>query len=324
MVSKQSPEFDPEVVPALSAWPLPPILTLEMLPAIRDEEKKEYNAETVLKGQDFTHKEFTVPSFDGYGATLSVFSPNGSSEGSRPWMYYMHAGGIIHGNRFYAIEAGFELAKQLGAVVCTIEYRLAPKDKAPAAIEDAYAGLVWVITNAEELGVDPENGLVWGSSAGGGLTAAVGLMVRDRKPAGGIKLKGLLMQYPMLENEIDEEERAFFSGENALVWSSETDVLAWKAYLGDNPENAQNPYFVPARAEDLSGLPPVFLDVGSVELFRKPTIAFAEAIWKAGGLVELHVAAGAFHGSDYLASQAAASQRSAHARNLWVTKMLAK
>lgn len=319
-----APVYDEEVAPALAEYPLPAILTLDMIPAIRQQETAEYNAETVLGGQPFTHVEHAVPSYQGYNMTVSVITPDNIPAGSsRPWVYYIHGGGLILGNRFYLIAAGFELAHSLGLVIVTAEYRLAPAHPAPAAIEDVYAGLVWAANNAQSLGLDPSKALVWGSSSGGGLAAALGMMVRDRKPTDKLTLKGLMLHYPMLDNSIAASEQAIFSGNAAPAWSAETDQMAWKAYLGDKPgDKAKNPYYVPARAKNLANLPPVFIDTGSAELFRSPVAKFTQALWEAGNLVESHVSAGAFHGSDVMVPTARVSQRAWSARYLWITDKL--
>lgn len=92
----------------------------------------------------------------------------------------------------------------------------------------------------------------------------------------------------MLENKFDEADRKLFSADTTPMWSFESNEMAWKAYLGEQPDSAENPYHVPSRASNLSGLPPTYVDVGTAELFRKPVMRFAERLWECGGSVELH------------------------------------
>ncbi|VUC33078.1 unnamed protein product [Clonostachys rosea] len=324
--AQSAPGVDPELALIYGAYPVPAVLTPEMIPMLRATQATLYNAVTMTATYPIAHKEYTFKSYDGYEVTASVFTPTGStahSNSSRPCIYYIHGGGLIIGNRFLGIDITYPLAEELDAVVISIEYRLAPEHKAPSASEDAYAGLLWATRNSATLGIDPKRILVWGSSSGGGLAAALGLMVRDRKPSCGMHLKGLLLHYPMLDNLVDEDDKTTFSGSGAPAWSSETHQMAWEQYLESNSSSlARDPYVVPARAQDLSRLPPVLVDVGSAELFRRPAAKFAQGIWEAGGLVEVHVAGGAFHGSDLVATDAKVTKRAIQARTAWGRDML--
>lgn len=319
-----TPKVNPDLADAVSSWPFPAIWTEDVLPTINSQLNQIYTADYVLSGLSVSHEEYNFTSYDNYTSTLSVFTPDSlSGQTDRRFVYYIHGGGLVAGNRFFGIDFIMPTIEALNAVLISVEYRLAPDHPAPAAIQDVYAGLTWTVDHAETLGLNASNAIAWGTSAGGGLTAALGMMVRDKKPA-GVSLNGLLMHYPMLDNAIPEAEKSLFSGESAPVWSSESDTIAWKAYLGSNPSSAttNNPYLVPARATDLSNLPPVFIDVGSAELFRKPALTFAEGIWEAGGLVEVHVTSGGYHGSDLLAPTAPVSERVINARKAWAMDVL--
>ncbi|CAG9946690.1 unnamed protein product [Clonostachys rosea f. rosea IK726] len=323
--AESAPGVDPELALIYGAYPVPAVLTPELIPTLRTAQAALYNEVTMTAAHPISHKEYSFKSYDGYEVIASVFTPTGTthSNSSRPCIYYIHGGGLIMGNRFLGIDITYPLAQELGAVVISIEYRLAPEHKAPSASEDAYAGLLWATKNYATLGIDPKRILVWGSSSGGGLAAALGLMVRDRKPSCGLHLKGLLLHYPMLDNLINEDDKTTFSGRAAPAWSSETHKMAWEQYLGSNSSKlALDPYVVPARANDLSRLPPVLVDVGSAELFRRPAAKFAQDIWEAGGLVEVHVAGGAFHGSDLVATDARVTKRAIQARTSWGRDML--
>jgi acetyl esterase/lipase len=182
-----------------------------------------------------------------------------------------------------------------------VEYRLAPEHPHPAPSEDCYAGLVWMARNAAELGFDPERLAVYGGSAGGGLTIAVVLLARDR---GFPAIRFQMPIYPMIDdtNETPSSHEITDIG----IWDRAANIEAWQWYLGGGKPDQ---YAAPARAEDLSGLPPAFIDVGTVDLFRDEDIAFAARLMQAGVPVELHVNPGAYHASEAFAPQAVLSQR---------------
>ncbi|MBT2452343.1 alpha/beta hydrolase fold domain-containing protein [Streptomyces sp. ISL-43] len=162
--------------------------------------------------------------------------------------------------------------------------------------------------------------LLYYKSAGGGLAAALALLTRDR---GGPAPIGQLLLCPML----DDRDATFFSHQMAGIdtWDRTSNATAWQALLGDRYGASDlSPYAAPARATDLSGLPPAYIEVGSAETFRDEDVAYANAIWQAGGQAELHVWPGAFHGFDTLAPRAALSQDARNARSRWLRRVLAQ
>lgn len=210
-------------------------------------------------------------------------------------------------------------AEELGLAVISVEYRLAPETPHPGQIEDVYAGLVWTAAHASDLGVDPARIVVAGGSAGGGLTAALALLARDR---GGPAILGQMPLYPMLDDRNDTVSARQLVGRG--VWDRTANDTGWTALLGESRGGPEvSPYAAPARASDLSGLPPVFIDVGSAETFRDEAVAYATRIWAAGGVAELHVWPGAFHGFDLLAPWAQVSQEARAARVRWLRRLLA-
>ncbi len=178
-----------------------------------------------------------------------------------------------------------EWALPLGLAVISVEYGLAPRAQYPEPVEDCDAGLVWAAGHAAELGIDADRTVIGGKRAGGGLAAALALLTRDR---GGPAPIGQLLLCPML----DDRNTTFSSHQMAGIdiWDRTSNTTAWPALLGDRPGAADlPPYAAPARATDLSGLPPAYIDVGSSETFRDEDVAYADAIWRAGGQAELHV-----------------------------------
>jgi acetyl esterase/lipase len=221
--------------------------------------------------------------------------------GPLPGVYFIHGGGMILGNVEGEDPVATLICDQVGAVVVSVEYRLSPEHPHPAPAEDSYAGLKWMADNAAELGVDPARLGIYGASAGGGLVIAVALMARDR---GGPALTFMMPIYPMIDdrNETPSSQEIVDIG----IWDRAGNVEAWAWYLGGKPADQ---YAAPARAEDLTGLPPAFIDVGTVDLFRDEDIAFAQRLMQAGVPTELHVHPGSYHASETVAMDAALSKR---------------
>ncbi len=222
-----------------------------------------------------------------------------------PGLLYIHGGGFTMGNLDSEDAHCQHIVEEVGCVVVSVDYRLAPEHPFPAAPEDCYATLTWMVANAESLGIDSSRIGVRGGSAGGGLCAAVTLMVRDRKE---IKL---LFQMP-LYGCLDDQHMTPSSHQMAasdMLWGRPASLLGWKAYLGEDHRGAVSPYAAPARAENLSGLPPAYMMIGELDLMRDENIAYAMRLMQAGVPTELHVYPGAFHGFEGLVPNAAVSAR---------------
>lgn len=249
---------------------------------------------------------------------LTVVRRAGEAPVGAPGIYHIHGGGMILGTRFYGIEELIDSALTYGTVGVAVEYRLAPEHPHPVPVEDCYAGLVWMAEHADELGVDPARIVVAGASAGGGLTAAVSLLARDR---GGPAIAGQLVSAPMIDDRNDTVSSRQYDGIGA--WDRNNNDTGWTALLGPAAGGPDvSPYAAPARATDLGGLPPAFIDVGAAEVFRDEAIAYASAIWAAGGDAELHVWAGAFHGFSGAAPAARVSRASLDAVDSWMRRTL--
>ncbi|MFE6685111.1 alpha/beta hydrolase [Streptomyces sp. NPDC057743] len=267
----------------------------------------------------FEVAELRVPGAPG-GPPLTLVSarPAGIA-GPLPALYYLHGGGMVSGNAWSVLPRLLRnVALPLQLAVLSVEYRLAPQTQYPGPVEDCYAGLAWAASHATRLGIDAHRIIVGGKSAGGGLAAALALLTRDR---GGPTLLGQLLVSPML----DDRNTTYSSHQMAGVdlWDRTSNATAWQALLGDRYGAADlPPYAAPARATDLTGLPPTYLDVGSAETFRDEGVAYANAIWRAGGQAELHVWPGACHGYDTLAPRAALSQDAQDARTRWLRRLL--
>lgn len=224
-----------------------------------------------------------------------------NATGTLPGIYFIHGGGMILGTVDGEDPVATMICDLVGAVVVSVEYRLSPETPHPGPVEDCYAGLTWTAKNAAELGIDPDRLAVYGASAGGGLTIATAMLARDR---GGPALSFMMPIYPML----DDTNTTTSSQEitDVGIWDRSGNIEAWAWYLGGKEADA---YAAPTRAEDLSGLPPAFIDVGTVDLFLDEDIAFVQRLIAAGVPTEFHIHPGAYHAAETFAAEAALAQR---------------
>jgi acetyl esterase/lipase len=323
---RQAPPLDPELAAVLEG--LGPAarepVTPENLGARQERDATARPRPTVRQLRDggrFEAEELRVPGPpNAPDVTLVAARPAGIT-GPLPLLYYLHGGGMITGNAWSVLPRILrEWAEPLGLAVVSAEYRLAPGARYPAAVEDCHTGLLWVAAHAADLGVDPDRTVIGGKSAGGGLAAALALLTRDRR---GPRPAGQLLLCPMLDDRNDTVSSHQSAGID--TWDRISNATAWQALLGDRYGAADLPaYAAPARAADLSGLPPAYLDVGSAETLRDEAVAYAQGIWQAGGQAELHVRPGAFHGFDTLAPAAALSRDARDARTRWLRRVLAR
>ena len=261
---------------------------------------------TAPKGEYFD-LSVSLHTYSGPGSDLSLrlYRPNDAAS-LGPGLIYIHGGGMIMGDLDSQDENMREAATALGIPIASIDYRKAPEHPYPAAPEDCYAGVCWVFEHATNLGMDASNIGLMGASAGGGLALSVALMLRDRN---GPALNYLLPIYPM----IDDRHATASSHEivDIGIWDRAGSIEAWGWYLGGAEADE---YAAPARAGDLSGLPPSYIDVGDLDLFRDEDITLAQRLSAAGVPVEFHLWTGAYHASELFAPKARLSQQ------IWATR----
>ena len=226
----------------------------------------------------------------------------------QPAVLWIHGGGYILGSGSdeqgnVIDERARMIAHFCDCTVLSVDYRLAPENPFPAALNDCYATLNWMVANANELGIDIDRIAIGGVSAGGGIAAGLALMNRDRE---NLPLRLQMLQYPMIDNM-----HATISGtyENHPIWTRQTSLNAWEMYLNGEPGEQAPAYAAAARAEDLSGLPPTYLCVGAEDLFRDECINYARRLIEAGTPCELAVFPGMYHGGDAFVPEASVSRR---------------
>ena len=227
------------------------------------------------------------------GAGVRLFRPSGVA-GPAPALLWIHGGGYVIGTAQMDDRVCRLFSRRLGITVASVEYRLAPEHPYPIPLEDCYSALTWL---AALPAVDAGRVAIGGASAGGGLAAALALLARDR---GDIALAFQLLVYPML----DDRSSTTAENPNYRLWNTRSNRFGWTAYLGDaDPRVA-----VPARRDDLSGLPPAWIGVGTNDLFHDEDLAYAERLTAAGVPCQVEVVAGAFHGFDLLVPKAQVSR----------------
>jgi acetyl esterase/lipase len=312
------PALDPELCELLAGMPLMSQLSPEALAQLR--QLPPSPVEPLLAHRQVDRREVTVPAKDGASIPLSILSPaNTDRSAPAPCVYWMHGGGMVMGDRFSQIDIPLEWLDEFGAVVVSVDYRLAPEATGTALVDDCHQGLLWVAGHSAELGIDPARIVVAGASAGGGLAAGVALLARD---LGTPAIAGQILICPMLDHRGTSTSSHQYSG-GPGVWTREMNEFGWRAVLGGLTGDEIPAYVSPALADDLSRLPAACIDTGSAEVFRDEATDYATRIWAAGGRAELHVWAGGFHGFDALFPQARLSAAARRTRTDWLARLLA-
>lgn len=235
---------------------------------------------------------------------LLVYRPVDLPSGA-PALLRIHGGGYVFGTAEMGDARNREWAALLGCVIVSVEYRLAPDTIFPGPLEDCHAALVWLHAEAGVMGVDRARIAVRGESAGGGLAAALALLVRDR---GGPDILHQNLIYPMIDDRTGSTAvRNPHSGQ--FVWTAEDNAFGWASLLGSAPgDDDTHHHAAAARARDLSGLPPTFIGTAALDIFVDENLDYARRLIHAGVPTELYVAPRAFHGFDAIVPGAAVSQ----------------
>lgn len=217
----------------------------------------------------------------------------------------IHGGGFVTGDLGTDGQICHDLCRAAGCAIVSVDYRLAPEVRHPGALDDCHAALLWIAAEGATLGLDPTRITIGGESAGGGHAAALAIRARDR---GGPKILLQLLGQPMLDDRTGSATPLHpYGGE--YVWTNALNRMGWTALLGvEAGSDAVPADAVPARVEDLAGLPPVFMVIGALDLFLDETIDYARRLIRAGVPTELHVLPGMFHGAAPLVPDAPLSR----------------
>lgn len=226
------------------------------------------------------------------GARVRVYQPvNGRTSAALLWI---HGGGMVIGTAEQDEVRASSIARDLGVTVVSARYRLAPEHPFPAAADDVRAAWHWLTAHATSLGLDPGRIVVGGESAGGGLAASLVQRLHDE---GGVQPVGQLLVHPMLDDRTAADRS--LDRERHPVWSNRSNRTGWSSFLGHEPGRETVPeYAVPARRDDLGGLPPAWIGVGTADLFLHECRSYANRLRAAGTPAELVEVPGGPHGLD--------------------------
>ena len=300
-------QLDPELKAVMERMPTDRTLDLTKISAARARMKKlvlEMLA-TFPQVESVSQEDRFAPGTQG-GPPVRVRIYRADDQSSKlPALYWIHGGGYVMGDIDMDDRLMKQMVKRIGCVAASVDYRLAPEHPFPTPVEDCYTGLKWLFAHADELGVEPARIAIGGPSGGGGLTAGLGLLARDRKE---VPVAYQLLIYPMIDDR--NATAAAHAITDPRVWNRESNRLGWKAYLGRDGGGADvSPYAAATRATDLSNLPPTYISVGTLDLFVDENIDYAQRLIQAGVPTELHVYPGAFHGFDMFAPSARVSKQ---------------
>jgi acetyl esterase/lipase len=254
---------------------------------------------------------------EGADVPVRVYTPD-PHDATTGGILYIHGGGFTVGSVEMEHFNAVRLANDLGVVVVSVEYRLAPENPYPAALHDCYAALEWIHREALVLGVDVERVAIVGSSAGGGLAAGLALLARDRQ---GPPICFQFLGIPELDDRLDTPSMQRFV--DTPMWSRPSAQQSWRAYLGDLHGGDVPAYAAPARASDLAGLPPAYVSAMEFDPLRDEDILYALRLLQAGVCVELHTFPGTWHGSTAITG-AAVSQRQMHEMTVVLRRALCR
>jgi acetyl esterase/lipase len=283
---------DPELLAAVKGEPLGS-MTGEDVASARKQAAAFDAALPSVPGVQFSRR--SIPGPAGAPEVRLVIADPAPEQKGKPVLLHIHGGGYVVGEAIAFLPGVLRYAKPAGCLVVSVDYRLAPETKFPGSLNDNYAALLWVYRHAEELGIDPKRIAIGGESAGGGHAAALAIHARDR---GEVPVIFQLLIYPMLDDRTGST-RAVPAPIGQIAWDAGSNRYGWTSLLGVPAGSAKVPYgAVPARVENLAGLPPAFIGVGAIDLFVDEDIEYARRLIDAAVPTELVVVPGAYHAFD--------------------------
>ncbi|MBH0775293.1 alpha/beta hydrolase [Nocardia bovistercoris] len=286
--------LDPEIAAAIGAFPafeLGPSTIDAVRERLRSRMAAAPDGAQLFPAVDRTERK--APGLEDEPQVRVLYYAPRERTGPAPALVWHHGGGYVMGSADDDDLTCRRIALETGAVVVSVDYRLAPESPAPGPLNDSYAVLKWLHDNAAEFGLDPTRIAVGGTSAGGGIAAALAIRARDE---GDLPVSFQLLIYPMLDDRT-ARGAAPHPQIGAAVWTPSDNLYGWTSYLGHEPGIDGVPaYAAPARVDDVTGLPPAFLCVGALDLFASEDIEYAKRLLEQGVPTELHVHPGGPHG----------------------------
>jgi acetyl esterase/lipase len=284
-------EFRPTLEQSVKAMPGGFEFNATTLPLVR----KSIDSHAIPILPSPTIEEKMIPGPAG-APDVHVFIVGAAPGASKPAVLHIHGGGYVtrQANEKRSIQ---DIAVEHDCVVVSVDYRLAPETTFPGSLEDNYAALRWLYAHAKELGVDTKRVAIKGESAGGGHAAALGIAARDR---GEFPICLQVLIYPMLDDRTGSTNR-LPSHLGHFIWTEQHNRFGWSSLLGQPAGSGSIPTnSVPARVDNVSGLAPAFIAVGSIDLFAPEDVLYASRLMVSGVSTELHITPGGYHGFDIL------------------------
>lgn len=292
---------DPELLAAVKGQPQT-TMTDEMVAASREQSSLGDAPFPSIPGVNFSRK--SIPGPAGAPDVHIILADPAPDRKNKPVLLHIHGGGYIVGEAMAFLPGVLRYAKPAGCLVVSVDYRLAPETKFPGSLNDNYAALLWVYRHADQLDIDRNRIAIAGESAGGGHAAALAIHARDRAE---VPIVFQLLIYPMLDDRTGST-RLVPPSIGQISWGAASNKYGWTALLGMPAGSPNVPYGAsPARVENLAGLPPAFIGVGSIDLFVDEDIEYARRLIDAAVPTELLVVPGAYHAFDLLVPDAKVS-----------------
>jgi acetyl esterase/lipase len=239
-------------------------------------------------------EDITITGRDGHRFALRVYRPTAPAT-SRRTALYLHGGAFLSGDLDFEHSRCLDLCRETGFVVVAVDYRLAPEHPYPAALHDCLDALAWIRAHGPAAGAADGRVALAGASAGGALVAAMCLRIRD---TGMPPADFQMLIYPVTDDRMTTRSMRLFT--DTPVWDRSNNAHMWDHYLGPLDRTAVSGYAAPARAEDLSGLPPAYVLTAGCDPLRDEGAEYANRLTAAGVATELHQFPGACHGFDTL------------------------
>lgn len=268
------------------------------------EEARQISPSTAKHSEAVKVTEHCIANADAKCMRIKIYEPATRDGMMLPALLWIHGGGYVAGHPDNDDRICEDFVEAANCVVVSPDYRLAPEHPFPAAIEDCYAALVWLTDETNVWNVDHSRIAIAGASAGGGLTAALALMARDK---GGPSICFQMPLYPMIDDRCMTPSSHEIT--DSRVWNRSNNMAAWKMYLGGQCDDDIPSYAAPIRAESLAHLPPVYTFVGQLDPFRDETIEYVRRLAEAGVDVEFHIYPGCYHAFEHIVPDARVSQQ---------------
>jgi acetyl esterase/lipase len=298
--------FDPELVDSIAAFPADIMQNYQVTRDKFYQLNLARNQRLGNAGVDISERIIPGPE-NSPDVKLRIYTPEGLDEPA-PGLLCLHGGGFVLGDLEFEHSSYLRLCRELGIVAVAVDYRLAPEAPYPAALNDCFTALTWVVRNSSELKVDPERLGTYGQSAGACIAAALAILSRDE---GGPSIVFQFLGIPVLDDRMQTESMRQFV--DTPLWDTNGTGMAWDYYLGGAYKRGSEdvPCLAsPARVESVAGLPPTYISTMEFDPLRDEGVLFALRLMQAGVPVELHCYPGTFHGS-FMIAKAKISKREA-------------